>query len=700
MKKFFEPDSVVMIGASRNTGPGAYNGVELMLRYGFKGRIYPINPHAEEICGIRSYRTVADVPEQADLALISIGRDLVTEAVSDCICAGIRRVIIISQGFSDADERGADLQREIAELAGRSGTRILGPNTMGVLNNFRHFSTGFIDTRPPRRVPPVSVIAQTGLIQVASENFSYGGWGKAVDIGNGCDVDFTDALDYFGEDPETRIIALHMEGILRGREFLEKVSRITRTKPVIALKTGRSRAGAKAALSHTGSLVGEDAVTDAAFDRAGIIRVKNNFEMAVAIRALLRFGELAGNRLGVITATGAAGIMAMDACEEFGLEAGQLPTVLPEKLKAGKPDWIHTGNPLDIWPIGMIGRNYKTIYRTALAEMMKSPDLDAVLSIIPDFHSPLHPDTEVFEEVREAMEEAGKETGVRKPSAMWVYMATPEAEERFETVEGVACFGSVEQAIQGLSFCRQYHCIRRREAPVPRAFEYDRATADRLAAKGREAKCLMGRDALNLLGAFGIATVRTETVRGGKELERIAATLEFPVVAKIAGERFLHKTEWDGVITGIRTPDELSQALDELNRRVAQHDPSAKIEAYEIQQQADGLELLLGLKRDPNFGPVIACGLGGIHAEIFNDVSRELVPIGAGEAEKMLSRLKIRPLLTGYRGRPGVNRDRLVEILERLSFLAAVLDDIRELDINPLMVNARGCLAVDARILW
>lgn len=362
-----------------------------MLRYGFHGRLYPINPKAGEICGLKAYPSVSRVPETADLALISVGRDQVIKAFKECIRAGIRRIIIISQGFSDADQHGRDLQNQISGLARESQVRVIGPNTMGVLNNFYGFSTGFIDLRVPRNVPPVSLIAQTGLIQVASQNFAYHSWGKAIDVGNVCDVDFVDLLEFFENDPETRIIVLHMEGVLRGREFLEAASQITLNKPIIIMKTGRSRAGAKAALSHTGSMVGEDAINDAAFNRAGIIRVKNSIEMAVAIRALLRFGELAGNRLGIITATGAAGIMATDACEDFGLMVGDLPEGLAGRLKHGLPDWVHAGNPLDIWPMGMIGWNYREIYRLALAEFLKSGDIDAVLSIIPDFQSPPSP---------------------------------------------------------------------------------------------------------------------------------------------------------------------------------------------------------------------------------------------------------------------------------------------------------------------
>ena len=696
MLKFFHPESVVLIGAPRKTGPGTYNGIETMLRYGFSGRLYPINPKAGEICGLKAYSSVSRVPEAADLALISVGRDQVIKAFKECIAAGIGRVIIISQGFSDADRHGRDLQHEIAGIARESGVRVLGPNTMGVLNNFYNFSTGFIDLRIPRHTPPVSLIAQTGLIQVASQNFAYHTWGKAIDIGNACDVDFVDLLEYFENDPETRVIVLHMEGVLRGREFLEAASRITFRKPIIVLKTGRSQAGAKAALSHTGSMVGEDAVNDAVFDRAGIIRVQNSIEMAVAIRSLLRFGEMAGNRLGIITATGAAGIMATDACEDFGLTLGDLPENLAQKLKHGIPDWVHAGNPIDIWPMGMIGRNYREIYRLALAELLKSSDIDAVLSIIPDFQSPLHPETEVLESVRKARQEAGS----AKPAAMWLYMTTPETEEQFEKIDGVACFGSVEQAVQGLSYCRRYHQIRRRAIPSQRTFTCDKSIAETLIRKGRREKVLSGDDALQLIAAFGIPVVRGITGRSPEEIKKGAAALHYPLVLKLAGKPFLHKSEWGGVTTGINNLKDLSDALTAMTAGVHLRDPQVRIEQYQLQEQARGTELLLGLTHDPNFGHVLVCGLGGIYTEVFKDISRELVPIGLAEAQKMLSSLKIFPLLKGTRGKAGIDWEAMLCAMERLSFLATEIPDLTELDINPLMADARGCVAVDARILW
>jgi acetyltransferase len=696
MRNYFEPESVVMIGAPRKTGQGAYNGVEMMLRYGYKGRIYPINPKADEICGLKAYASVAEVPETVDLAIISVGRDHVIPAFKECIRAGIRWVIIISQGFSDADQHGHELQKEISELARESGVRVLGPNTLGIMNNFRNFSTGFIDLPRPEKVPPVSLVAQTGVLQVAPQDFSYHTWGKALDIGNAGDVDFADALDYFGADPETRVIVLHMEGVLRGRDFLEKASRITFKKPIIVFKTGRSKAGARAALSHTGSLVGEDEINDAAFSRAGIIRVKNMSELRDATRALVLLDEMKGPRLGVLTPTGAGGIMATDACEDFGLTIGEPPDGIADKLKKGIPEWIHIGNPLDIWPVGMIGNGYAPAYRLALTELLKSPKIDGIVAMALNSDSPIHKDIDLVETVKTVR----RETGSRKPIAMWVYgSGISAAVDRFEEIDSVACFGSIEQAVQGLSFRYRYDQIRKREISSQREFSYKLRSAESLLRKGRERKILLGEDALALLSAFGISVIRGKVGRFWKEIDAAANTLTYPLVFKLSGEAFLHKSEWGGVATGLRNKKELREAYTRMTENVRRRDSKVRI-GFELQEQAVGKELLLGLKHDPQFGHVLACGLGGIYTEVFKDISRELVPIGRRKAEDMLLSLKIYPLLKGVRGEAGVDWEELLDTIEKLSFLAAKVPDIAELDINPLMADAAGCRAVDARILW
>jgi len=696
MQKFLDPASVALIGVPRNTGNGSFNNAETLLRYGYEGKIFPINPNAREICGLKTYPSIADVPEAVDLAVISVGRERVIPMLDQCISAGVRRVVIITQGFADADRKGKEMQEEIVARAKANGVRIMGPNTMGVINNFKRFTTAFVDLVRPETFSPVSVIAQTGVIQVASENLAYRDWGKAIDIGNGCDIDVVDSLTYLAADPETKIIVIHMEGIKRSLDFLKLASRVTLNKPVIVFKSGRSQAGAKAALSHTGSLVGEDHVFDAAFKRAGIIRVKNGSELTDAIRALLLMKEMEGPRLGVVTVTGAGGIMTADACEDYGLELAKLPEGLADKLSVGLPDWIHVGNPIDIWPIGMIGGNYTRACSTALTELLRSHEVDGVLAILFTSNSPLHQILNMVEHVKESRNNAGN----MKPLALWPYTDTSSFIDKFESTPGVACFDTIEQAVQGLAVCYRYHQAKKRNIPLQRTFPIDLEKLRPLAEKGRSQKLLVGDEALMLLGLFGIPVVKSGIARSRKELENIASSMAYPLVLKLTGAAFLHKTEWGGVVTGIRDLKDLQRAFDRVVHNVSTRQPDAKVEAVQVQEQIHGHELLLGLKRDHEFGHVVACGLGGIYTEVFKDISRVIVPVDQEEADGMLASLKIAPILKGLRGEAGIDWTGLVEIMERLSFLACTLSDISELDINPVIATSNKCIAVDARILW
>jgi acyl-CoA synthetase (NDP forming) len=696
MKKFMEPESVALIGVPRQSGPGSYNNAETMLRYGFQGRIYPINPNAAEICGLKVYPAIGDVPETVDLAVISVGRDRVLQMVEQCIRAGVKHLLIITQGFDDADAAGREMQARILAAARENGVRILGPNTMGVVNNFKHFTTAFIDLTPPQDFPPVSLIAQTGVIQVAAQNMAYRNWGKAIDIGNGCDLDVVDALEYLAADPETKIIAVYAEGITRGRAFLEAASRATLSKPVLVFKSGRSQAGARAALSHTGSLVGEDHVFDAVFQRAGVLRVKSGAELKDAIRALLLLGEMKGPRLGVLTITGAGGIMVADACEDFGLTLARLPEGLAEELQKGIPDWIHIGNPIDIWPVGMIGGNYPGVFGRSLEELLRSPEVDGVVVILPVTNSPLHANLNMEDVVAQVRRRVGNS----KPMALWPYIDADAFVDRFEAIPGVACFDTIEQAVQGLSFCHRHHLAKKRSIPVQKRFAYDHDVVKLLLNKGRRDKVLLGEDAMALLGIFGISTAKGALAGSRQVLLDAAAHLHYPLVLKLAGQAFIHKSEWGGVVTGIRNEEELLPAYDSMMKNVLLNNPGLTVEAVQLQEQMRGRELLMGLKRDPQFGPVIACGMGGIYTEILRDVSQSIIPIDQTEAMRMLTSLKMFPLLKGARGEASADLPSLVACLEHLSFLAMEIPDIAELDLNPVMAMAEGCVVVDARILW
>jgi acyl-CoA synthetase (NDP forming) len=477
---------------------------------------------------------------------------------------------------------------------------------------------------------------------------------------------------------------------------LEAAGRVSRKKPVIVMKTGRSTAGARAALSHSGSLVGEDHVFDAAFKRAGILRVRTSGEMKDAMHALAVLGEMEGPRLGVVTVTGAGGIMCADACEDHGLTIGALPPGLAARLKQGIPDWIHVSNPLDIWPIGMIGGHYAESYRLSLAELLKSDGIDGVLAVFPVTESPLHTDLKL----EAAFAGARLEAGNRKPIAAWPYMDVIPAIDSFEAISGVACFDTIEQAVRALSYCHQTHRLKNRHRPQPRSFAVNETAAAELVRKGKKEGMLVGQDALRLLAIYGIPAVAGAETKSLAALQEAAKGMKPPYVLKLSGRVFLHKSEWGGIVTGIDNLSGLKAAHKQIVGNVRAKDPGVSIDAFQIQEQIPGKEILLGLKRDPVFGHVMACGLGGIYTEVFRDVSREIVPVDGATARAMIESLRIWPLLKGARGEPGIDVDALVEIIERLSFFASQNPDIAELDINPVMSSASGSRAVDARIIW
>ena len=460
MQQFMDPGSVVLIGAPRRSGPGAYNNLEVMERFGFKGTIYVVHPKVEEICGHRTYPDVDSLPEAPDLAVISVGRDRVLSVFEACVRRSIKQVLVISQGFSDADSEGKRLQEELRRKARESQVKVVGPNTMGVLNNFSAFSTAFVDI--PRETPawPLGLIAQSGVLQVGFESFVQH-VGKAVDLGNMCDVDFVDALEYFEQDPEIRIVAVHMEGVQRGREFLRVARRVARSKPVIVFKTGRSEAGARAALSHTGSMVGADEVADSAFKQHGILRVSSMAELLAACKAFLHLPAMQGPNLSVITAAGASGIMAADACADYGLQLADFPESLRSSLENERIGWHRLHNPVDIWHLGMVAGSFTQVFQTAAQGLLAHEGTDAVLGIAPLMSSSLHSDLNLEPMLREVLGSASQP----KPIALWLYGdGAGEQERKLNPMPGVACFSSIDEAVKGLAATYRYARMQRRSS--------------------------------------------------------------------------------------------------------------------------------------------------------------------------------------------------------------------------------------------
>jgi acetate---CoA ligase (ADP-forming) len=694
MEYFFAPRSVVLIGVSRQSGIGAYNNLEMMERYGYAGRIHVVHPKVPEILGHKTHSSVAALPEVPDLAIISVGRERVLPVFGECAAKGIRRVIVISQGFADADERGKELQQQLVTLARNHGVRVVGPNTMGVLNPFADFSSAFVDITKDLSPPPLAIVVQSGVFQVGYESFTTR-VGKAIDVGNGCDVDFVDVLNYLEHDPQTQIIALHLEGMRRGREFLEVAARIARSKPIIVLKTGRSAAGAKAALSHTGSLVGEDALFDLAFAKAGLIRVRSMVELRAVCQAFLHFRTMAGPRLGVVTATGACGIMAADACEDYGLELAAFPEAIRAGLENSHIAWHRLHNPVDIWPLGMVGGSFTTVFQNALSGLLQDDGVDAVLGIVPALSSPLHADLDLLGVFREI-----QAVNVRhKPTAIWFYAdAVTEKSRELAQTPDVACFGSIDEAIMGLAGLHRYQRFLARPA-LPEGF-FAAAGAPFAPPPGLPAEgLLVGAEALDLLKPYQIPQVPGALVHDDAAAVAFAEQVGYPLVLKIISPQWLHKSDLGGVRLNVISAEMLRKSYTELVELFQQRTPHGELNGILIQRQIQGTELLMGIKRDQQFGPVLVAGMGGVYTEVFRDVARALVPVTRGDAEEMLRALRIYPILQGVRGQKGVDLSALVDTLLALSSLARDYPQINELDLNPVLATSDGCWCVDCRIV-
>jgi acetyltransferase len=692
MQLFFEPHSVVLIGTSRQTGPGAYNNLEMLLSYGYTGRIYLVHPKVPDIMGYKTCPRVADLPEVPDLAVISLGRERVVDTAVECAQYGIKRLVVISQGFADADARGAELQAELVRLARDYGVRVLGPNTMGVLNPFYGFTTAFIDVPRDPRPAPLTMVAQSGAFQVGASSFT-GRLGKAVDVGNACDLDVVDVLEYLADDPDTRIIALHLEGIKRGRRFLATAARVARNKPVIALKTGRSLAGARAAMSHTGSLVGEDAIVDLALAAAGIIRVRTLVELLAVSRAFLKFRPMAGPRLGVATATGAFGIIAADACEDHGLELAPFPEPLRD-LEEERIPWHKLGNPVDLWPLGMVTGSFTGVFKRAVAGLLADEHVDAVLGVGPCFTSPRHADLNIPGAVRELHAANPR----HKPLALLLY--GDEAAHRAQVEElaeepDVACFNTMDEAVMGLAATWRYRQFI--EAPPPGDFSLPQPSSRPLPLPPEEV--LVGEAALNLLKPYDLPLVPGVLSADVAAAAAAAPEMGYPVVLKIISPEWVHKSDWGGVRLNVTTGAELRQAYGDLEARFHRRTPGGTLQGILVQKQVQGVELLMGLKRDPQFGPLLVAGAGGIYTEVLRDVARALVPVTPDQAARMLQALKIFPILKGFRGQAGVDLRALTAALVNLSRLVVDYPEIRELDLNPVVATPLGCWCVDCRIV-
>jgi acetyltransferase len=429
--------------------------MEIMLDFGFSGEIYPVNPNAGEILGKKTYPNVTDIKTNIDLAVITSPRKTTLDILQNCVAAGIKAAIVVNQGFNDADQCGKQLQRQMVEMASKEGIRILGPNTLGVLNSFSGFTTSFMPVT--RQRVGVGLICQSGIHFVGPTKFS-GMIGKGVDLGNACDIGFYDVLKYYAEDPDIAVIAIHMEGLNQGKDFLPLAARVIKEKPIVVHKTGSSETGAKAAMSHTGSLAGNFQLLRSALKQTGVTFLDEGGQMPYAVKTVLNLPLLKGNRIAVITYSGGAGIMISDGLDKHGFQLADLSDTVINKVAALSPGWMPLSNPLDIWPAVMVHGAGKA-YSVALEAVLKDPGVDGIMCIaiapLPEFS---------FLNVSETLNEVVAASPAEKPVIGWIYGPNiTKVQKQFESNNRIMIYPTLELATQALSWLRDRHAILSRD---------------------------------------------------------------------------------------------------------------------------------------------------------------------------------------------------------------------------------------------
>jgi acetyltransferase len=461
LKPFLEPRSIAVVGANPNSGEQAFNVVENLAQCGYQGKVYPVNPNYKEILGKKCHATVTEIPGDVDLAIIVTPRAIVSGIVKQCGEKGIRAAIVVGQGFSDADEEGKRLQQELVEVARKSKVRILGPNTVGSANAFINFSAAFLKQTDIRKLP-VGIVCQSGLFFGTVGRLRL--LGKGLDLGNSCDIDVTEAMEYFAQDPQVKVIVLHIEGIRDGKRFREVAQRVVKKKPVIALKTGRSERSARAAQSHTGSLVGKDEVWDAVFKQCGIIRADNIDELGDLVRTFSYLPTMAGRGIGVVTASGGIGIMTLDACAKYNLEVVELSPEVKQRLTAMSPVWYKAGNPLDIWPAIMTSpRPFGETLKIVMTEVLRDPRVNAIVLFAGAWFQGFKPlITDVIKETADAFPD--------KPIAWcpydgWLFnIRSRDLQDKLEEAGRAAVFSIPDDAVRALSKLADYSELRIRSS--------------------------------------------------------------------------------------------------------------------------------------------------------------------------------------------------------------------------------------------
>jgi acetate---CoA ligase (ADP-forming) len=697
LEELFEPKSVAVIGASNRPQSVGGSLFRNILTAGFQGVVYPVNPSWKSVSGVRCYPTVAALPETPDLGVVIVPAERVAGIVNELGERGTKGVIVISSGFREVGGAGPEREEELVRLTRKYNMSVVGPNCFGVINTDPRLSLNatFSSNLPPRG--NIAFVSQSGALCAGILRYGTSeriGFSRFVSVGNRAGVDENDILYSLGRDPATKVVLLYIESLADGRKFLEAAREVTEQKPVLVIKSGRSPVGERAARSHTGSLAhsGQDRLFDALFEQAGVLRAESIgdlFRMAKIFSTGLR---LEGPRLAILTNSGGPGIVAADACARNGLELPTPPPIVTESLTKILSTSAAVGNPVD-----MTADARPEQYREALRLLLGAPDVNGALVIA----------TPVAALSGMALAQAILAARVTspKPVAACLFGLNDLTQEvTFLEENGIPTFTFPEEAVAGFASLAKYHAWWTRPRTQVRSFPVDAVKARRAIAQARAAgtPVLPEYVARELLEAYGLRFPPVRRVKTLDEAVRAAAELGYPLVMKVASPEISHKTDVGGVALGIASAGQLRTAWARMHRSLAALAPQARIEGFELEQMVlGGKEVLIGIQRDPGFGPIVVFGMGGIYVEVLKDVTFRLAPLRSLSARNMVGSVRAFPLLKGVRGEPPSDLEALYETLERVSQLAVDLPEVTEMDLNPLIVRGvgQGVVAVDARVV-
>ncbi len=692
LQQLFEPRSVAIVGASSKPGKVGYDILRNMVSSGYQGEVFPVNPHAEEILGRKCYPSLAQIDSDIDLAVIVVPAASVLAVVEEGGAKGIKTAIVISAGFKEAGPEGIERERQLSDLARRLGMRIVGPNCLGVMSTSNGLNASFAHGMPKRG--NVALMSQSGALATAIIDWSIQqgiGYSKFVSFGNGVDIGPVDLLRAWEDDPETSVIVGYVEGLRNGPEFMQVARQVSAKKPVVIVKSGGTQAGARAVSSHTGSLAGSERAYNAAFMQCGIIRahsVEELFDLAVAFSYQ---GAPRGRRVGIVTNAGGPGIMATDAVERASLELSGLDPGTISTLRSQLPPASNFYNPVDV-----LGDADAARYAFGAETLLKDPNVDAVVAV-------LTPQA-MTQPAETATRLAEAANASRKP-VLGCFMGGDAMTGAAAILNDrkVPNYPFPERAVQALAKMAEYSEWKHEPPDEFLTFKADHEAVKAAFAEARsEGRVNLGEaEARHVLQAYGLAVPESQLAQNAEEAADFAQKIGFPVVMKIISPDILHKSDIGGVRVGINSRQEAADAFELMMLRARRYAPEATIRGIFVQEMIrSGREVIIGSTRDPQFGPLVMFGLGGIYVEVLKDVSFRVAPFGEKHARRMIEEIKSTALLHGARGERPSDIEAIVECLLVVSQMVTDFPEIVEMDINPLKVGepGAGAVAVDARI--